>query len=133
LKAEITKSLGLREKEEPMDRTIICADCHSEFTFTESEQSFYAERNFSDPRRCPSCRAAKKSQREAGGEGGYSGSSSYSDRGSFYGDPAKVVGGGAREYFTATCSSCGKEARVPFRPNGTKPVYCSDCFRDQHR
>jgi CxxC-x17-CxxC domain-containing protein len=30
--------------------------------------------------------------------------------------------------FSATCSSCGREAQVPFRPSGTKPVYCSDCF-----
>jgi CxxC-x17-CxxC domain-containing protein len=31
--------------------------------------------------------------------------------------------------FTATCSNCGNEARVPFRPTNGKPVYCSDCFR----
>jgi CxxC-x17-CxxC domain-containing protein len=30
--------------------------------------------------------------------------------------------------FTAVCSNCGKEARVPFQPRGDKPVYCSDCF-----
>ena len=29
------------------------------------------------------------------------------------------------------CSSCGKEAKVPFRPTNGKPVYCSDCFRAQ--
>ena len=33
--------------------------------------------------------------------------------------------------FTATCASCGNEARVPFQPRGDKPVYCSDCFRTQ--
>lgn len=37
-------------------------------------------------------------------------------------------GGGAREMFTATCSNCGREARVPFQPRGDKPVYCSSCF-----
>jgi CxxC-x17-CxxC domain-containing protein len=36
---------------------------------------------------------------------------------------------GPREMFTATCSNCGNEARVPFRPTTGKPVYCSDCFR----
>ncbi|MDF2734605.1 MAG: hypothetical protein K0S97_1228, partial [Chloroflexota bacterium] len=36
-----------------------------------------------------------------------------------------------REMFEATCSSCGKEAQVPFRPTSGKPVYCSDCFRSQ--
>ena len=35
---------------------------------------------------------------------------------------------GAREMFTATCSQCGQEARVPFQPRGDKPVYCSSCF-----
>lgn len=23
---------------------------------------------------------------------------------------------------------CGKEARVPFKPSGDRPVYCSECF-----
>jgi CxxC-x17-CxxC domain-containing protein len=31
--------------------------------------------------------------------------------------------------FTVTCSSCGKDARVPFEPRGDRPVYCSDCFK----
>jgi CxxC-x17-CxxC domain-containing protein len=31
--------------------------------------------------------------------------------------------------YTATCSSCGGEARVPFQPRGDKPVYCSNCFQ----
>lgn len=29
------------------------------------------------------------------------------------------------------CSNCGKECEVPFRPTGSKPVFCSDCFRSQ--
>lgn len=36
--------------------------------------------------------------------------------------------GGDREMFKATCSNCGKECEVPFRPTNGKPVYCSDCF-----
>ena len=35
---------------------------------------------------------------------------------------------GPREYFTATCASCGGEAKVPFEPKSDRPVYCSDCF-----
>lgn len=27
-----------------------------------------------------------------------------------------------------TCSTCGKECEVPFKPTSSKPVYCSDCF-----
>lgn len=32
------------------------------------------------------------------------------------------------QMFTATCDQCGKECQVPFRPNGSKPVFCSECF-----
>lgn len=28
------------------------------------------------------------------------------------------------------CSSCGKECEVPFKPNGSKPVFCRDCFQN---
>ena len=38
---------------------------------------------------------------------------------------------GPREMFTATCSSCGNEAQVPFQPSGDKPVYCSTCFQQR--
>jgi CxxC-x17-CxxC domain-containing protein len=35
---------------------------------------------------------------------------------------------GDRQMFSATCSECGKECQVPFKPTGAKPVYCSECF-----
>lgn len=28
----------------------------------------------------------------------------------------------------ATCSSCGKECEVPFKPTSGKPIFCSRCF-----
>ena len=96
------------------DKTLVCQDCNQEFVFSASEQQFYADRQFSEPRRCPSCRAARKAQRGDFGGGGGGGGRGYSS--------------GPREMFSATCSSCGREAQVPFRPSGTKPVYCSDCF-----
>ncbi len=34
-----------------------------------------------------------------------------------------------RELFKATCSDCGKECEVPFKPTEGRPVYCRDCFR----
>ena len=104
------------------DRTLTCADCGQEFVFTASEQQFYTDRGFSDPRRCRNCRAARKAQMSSGGDsmgggGGYSsgGSSGYRER-------------RPREMFEATCSNCGKTAMVPFRPTSGKPVYCDDCF-----
>jgi CxxC-x17-CxxC domain-containing protein len=30
--------------------------------------------------------------------------------------------------FKATCEKCGSACEVPFRPNGSKPVYCKACF-----
>jgi len=37
-----------------------------------------------------------------------------------------------REMHKITCSDCGKEAEVPFKPSGDRPVYCKDCFQ-KHR
>ena len=118
------------------DKNLTCADCGQEFVFTASEQDFYAQRNFTEPRRCPSCRASRKAARNADSGGGYS-SGGYSSGGSYsaggYGNGGGSSYGsrdrGTREMFTATCSNCGREAQVPFRPTSGKPVYCSDCFR----
>lgn len=33
------------------------------------------------------------------------------------------------EKFKATCSECGRECEVPFRPTQGRPVKCNDCFR----
>jgi CxxC-x17-CxxC domain-containing protein len=118
------------------DKILTCADCGQQFAFSTSEQQFYADRQFSEPRRCPSCRASRKASRGSGSSysgggssyssGGYSGGSIGS-----YGNGGGYSGGGSRaprEMFTATCSSCGREAKVPFRPTSGKPVYCNDCF-----
>ncbi len=97
------------------DRTLTCRDCGQEFTFTASEQEFYADRGFTnDPSRCPSCRAARKAER---GEGGYSSGGGYSR--------------GERTMNPAVCAQCGKETQVPFQPRGDRPVYCSDCYSQQ--
>ncbi len=37
-----------------------------------------------------------------------------------------------REMHTITCSDCGKEDQVPFKPTDGRPVYCRDCFA-KHR
>ena len=33
------------------------------------------------------------------------------------------------EMHKATCANCGKTCEVPFRPTGSKPVFCKDCFQ----
>ncbi len=128
------------------DKNLACADCGQEFVFTASEQDFYAQRGFTEPRRCPSCRASRKAARNAEGGGGSSSYGGYGASGGYsaggggggYGGGGGGGGGygagrdrGPREMFAATCSSCGKEAQVPFRPTSGKPVYCSDCFKTQ--
>jgi len=99
------------------DKTLTCRDCDKEFTFSASEQDFFAEKGFTnEPGRCPDCRAVRKQQNSGGG---------YNSRG----------GGGfqQREMHPAVCAECGKETQVPFRPSGDRPVYCSDCFSKNSR
>ena len=99
------------------DKSIQCSDCGATFTFGAEEQEFFQTKGFTnEPKRCPSCRAAKKqSMSGGGGYGGGSGSSGY--------------GSGPRKMFPVKCATCGKDTEVPFEPRGDKPVYCSDCYR----
>ncbi|MTI81749.1 MAG: zinc-binding protein [Firmicutes bacterium] len=88
------------------DKTLNCRDCGEDFVFTVGEQEFYAEKGFeNEPVRCPQCRAARKQRNNGGGR------------------PRQQ-----REMYPAVCAECGVETQVPFRPNGTRPVYCRDCF-----
>ena len=34
-----------------------------------------------------------------------------------------------REMHPITCSECGTETEVPFKPDGERPVYCKDCYQ----
>ena len=116
------------------DRTVTCRDCGQAFTFTAGEQAFYQERGFSEPQRCPSCRAERKAQRGTGGYDSGRGGGGYSSGGYSSGGYSGGGGGyssGPRQMFPAVCSSCGKETEVPFQPRGDKPVYCRECFQQQ--
>ena len=87
------------------DKSLQCSDCGTTFTFTAEEQELFASRGYTnEPKRCPSCRQAKRSER---------GGSSYSSQ---------------LEMFSATCAQCGKETEVPFKPSEGRPVYCRDCY-----
>jgi len=40
------------------------------------------------------------------------------------------AGGAAKgERYTATCSVCGKPAHLNFKPDESRPIYCSDCLK----
>lgn len=66
-----------------------------------------------------------------GNRSGFGGGNRGGDRGRGRGS----FGGGGRggdrrdvEMHKAICSACGKSCEVPFRPDGSKPVLCSECF-----
>jgi CxxC-x17-CxxC domain-containing protein len=63
---------------------------------------------------------------------GGSGGGSRFGGGSKFGGDRKPRFGADRDRapsFDATCADCGNDCKVPFRPNGSKPVLCSNCFR----
>lgn len=85
------------------DKSIQCLDCDTTFTFTVEDQEFFESRGYTnEPKRCPECRQARKSNN--------------SNR-------------TPRQMFPVTCHECGKSTEVPFQPSNDKPVYCSDCYR----
>lgn len=97
------------------DRTLTCVDCGTEFVHSAEDQEYYAQKGFvSEPKRCPSCRAARRSSREAGS------------------GPGRMSADAQRDYFAVVCTRCGNQAQVPFKPHMDRPVYCSDCFRIVH-
>lgn len=52
------------------------------------------------------------------------------DRGGFGGNR----GFDKPEMHRATCAACNQACQVPFKPNGSRPVYCSNCFgREEDR
>jgi CxxC-x17-CxxC domain-containing protein len=89
------------------DRVLKCSECGAEFVFTAGEQMFFADKGFkNEPKRCKACKAKRA---EGGGGGG--GSTQ------------------ARAETKTTCSQCGKETTVPFRPTQGRPVFCRECFQ----
>lgn len=86
------------------DKQLQCVDCGSTFTFDVEEQEFFASKGYTnDPKRCPNCRAARKTERG----------------GSF---------GSRRQMYPAVCATCGIDTEVPFEPREGRPVYCSQCY-----
>ena len=89
------------------DRILRCVDCDAEFVWTAGEQQFFAEKNFkNEPKRCKHCKTKRASRPVA---------------------PAIRE----RVETVATCSACGKETTVPFRPTQGRPVLCKECFQSR--
>src|ERR1041385_5042738 len=86
------------------DRILNCVDCGAEFIWTAGEQLFFADKNFkNEPKRCKDCKAKRNARMS---------------------QPQRE-----RVETTATCSQCGKETTVPFKPTQGRPVFCKECFQ----
>ena len=62
----------------------------------------------------------KRSGSESSSRGGFDRREEYGSR-----DDSRPA---FQKKYDATCSDCGRVCQVPFRPNGKKPVFCTDCF-----
>ena len=91
------------------DRILKCVDCGTEFIWTAGEQQFFADKNFkNEPKRCKACKGKR-----ASASGRRPGSSR------------------ERVETMTTCSACGKETTVPFKPTQGRPVFCKECFQSR--
>ncbi len=93
-------------------KNLTCTECGASFIFSAEDQEYHASRGFdNEPRRCPSCRQAR---RDAGGRAPFG--------------RRETQSMGPRQMYPAVCAECGQKTEVPFEPRGDKPVYCRDCF-----
>ena len=99
------------------DKTLTCSDCGASFTFSADEQENFQSRGYTnEPKRCPECRQARKTER-------------YSNSGNSYGSRSNSGYSSERQMYPTVCAECGKSTSVPFEPRQGRPVYCSDCYR----
>jgi CxxC-x17-CxxC domain-containing protein len=88
------------------DKVLKCGECGQEFVFTAGEQMFFADKGFkNEPKRCKDCKAKRV---QGSGQGNFQ-----------------------RTETKTTCSQCGKETTVPFRPTQGRPVFCRECFQQR--
>jgi CxxC-x17-CxxC domain-containing protein len=113
-------------KMEFQDKVLTCIDCGGEFIFTSGEQLFFHDKQFkNEPKRCKSCKTRRVAVLGAappvfGNGNGHRSGPGHTQSYQF----AKVE-------TRATCSQCGKETTVPFRPTQNRPVFCRECFQSR--
>jgi CxxC-x17-CxxC domain-containing protein len=91
------------------DKLLKCVDCGTEFLFTAGEQLFFHDKQFkNEPKRCKACKAKRLS---------------------LVGAAPAAGNRSSRVETRTTCSQCGKETTVPFRPTQGRPVLCRECFQ----
>ncbi len=114
------------------DKTLVCAQCGVEFLFSTGEQEFYEKKGFTHaPKRCRRCRDSGRSAGAVHGPG-------RARHVEYVGSPVATPGrASARprstEFVEATCSACGAVTKLPFHPDGVRPVFCRTCFQERKR
>ena len=92
------------------DRLLKCCDCSNDFVFTAGEQLFFFDKQFKNqPKRCKTCKSKRVAVLTAA-------------------PPPRDGRHYTRVETRATCSQCGKETTVPFRPTQNRPIFCRECF-----
>lgn len=100
---------GRASSMEFQDKVLKCVDCGTEFVFTAGEQLFFHDKQFkNEPKRCRACKAKRVS---------------------VLGTAAPAGRSYNRVETRTTCSQCGKETTVPFKPTQGRPVLCRECFQ----
>jgi len=93
-----------------IDKILKCSDCGNDFVFTAGEQLFFHDKHFKNqPKRCKTCKSKRVAVLSA----------------------PPVMGNAhhfSRVETRATCSQCGKDTTVPFRPTQGRPIFCRECF-----
>ena len=91
---------------EIQDKVLVCVDCSAEFVFTAGEQIFFADKGFKhEPKRCKVCKAKRNQNHGAGMS--------------------------QRVETVISCSQCGRETTVPFKPTQGRPVFCRECYQQR--
>jgi len=101
---------------EYQDKVLKCIDCGTEFVFTAGEQLFFHDKKFTnEPKRCKNCKGKRVAVAGATSRGPSQGQSC----GQSY----------TKTETRTSCSQCGKETTVPFRPTQGRPVLCRECYQ----
>ena len=125
------------EWEYPADKSLTCGTCKETFTFTGTEQAWYAEKSLYAPARCAVCIAAKKSAREEKQKAGVSGAGrcfNCGESGHRSAECPKPVADAASSGGRKACYVCGSDAHLSRNcPNAqTKAKGCFTCGSSDH-
>ena len=96
------------------DKSILCIDCNTNFTWSVGEQVFFRDKQLQNPpKRCKECKQAKNERLAAIAA-------------------AQASGIRQRIEVAVNCAKCGAQTTVPFYPSQGRPVFCRSCFLEMN-